>query len=255
VSDGTPQGRELPPVTEPSRAPTAGLLGALFWPLRKLKGLYAWFVGLAHTRWGTPALCFVSFADSSFLPVPPDPLLAALALGNRRRALSYGLLTTAASIVGGVVGWLIGRALFGTVVAVVAALGADATWFGSAESAVGMTAEQLAALPGGNGVVFYPDGYFYVLQEKFTQNAFLAYFTAALSPIPYKVFTISGGVFDVSLPTLIVASVFGRGLRFMGIAVLVWLLGDRVRPLLERYFEWITLAICALLALFLVLWW
>jgi hypothetical protein len=83
-------------------------------------------------------------------------------------------------------------------------------------------------------------------------HAFTAYFSAALTPIPYKVFTIAGGVFNVSLATLIFASVLGRGLRFMGLSGLVFLLGDRVKPIIERYFEWITIGVCVLIALFFV---
>ncbi|MBK8205755.1 MAG: DedA family protein [Planctomycetes bacterium] len=242
-----------PAVTEPSRAPRGGLLGALFWPLRQLKRLYAWMVGWADTKWGLPVMLFVSFADSSFFPLPPDPLLIAMCLGKRKRALWYGFLCTVASVIGGVVGWYIGQALFGLVDDVVRALGAGASWFGTAESAAGLSPEQVAALPREGDTIFYPDGYFYLVQQKFEENAFLAYFSAALSPIPYKVFTIAGGVFNVSLAALISASVLGRGLRFFGMGVLIFTLGDKVKPFLEKYFEWITIAVVVLLALFFVL--
>jgi membrane protein YqaA with SNARE-associated domain len=245
---------EAPPdVVQPSKAPRGGVVGALLWPMRVLKHLYAWMVGWADTRWGLPVMMFVSFADSSFFPAPPDPLLIAMCLGKRRRALWYGALCTAASVVGGILGWYIGVALFGVVDDVVRWLGADAAWFGTAESATGLSAEQVDALPREGDTVFYPDGYFYQVGEKFSDNAFMAYFSAALTPIPYKVFTIAGGVFKVSLPALIFASVLGRGLRFMGLSTLIYLFGDRVKPIIERYFEWITIGVCVLLALFFVL--
>ncbi len=237
---------------QPSAAPRRGLIGVLLWPLRLLKRLYAWMVGWADTRWGLPAMMFVSFADSSFFPLPPDPLLIAMCLGKRRRALWYGALCTLASVVGGVVGWFIGQALFGLVEEVVRMLGADTAWFGTAASTTGMTAEQVAALPREGDTVFYPDGYFYAVQQQFEQNAFLAYFGAALTPIPYKVFTIAGGVFNVSLAALIFASTLGRGLRFFGLSLLIYLFGDKVKPLIERYFEWITIGVCVLVALFFV---
>ncbi len=241
-----------PDVVQPSKAPRGGVIGALLWPLRVLKRVYAWMVGLADTRWGLPALMFISFADSSFFPLPPDPLLIAMCLGKRRRALWYGVLCTVASVIGGVVGWYIGQALFGVVDDVVRALGADANWFGTAASTEGMTAEQIAALPREGDTVFYPDGYFYQVGEQFSDNAFMAYFSAALTPIPYKVFTIAGGVFNVSLAALIFASVLGRGMRFMGLSGLIFLLGHRVKPIIERYFEWITIGVCVLIALFFV---
>lgn len=241
------QSQPLQPVT-----PRRGLLGALFWPLRQTKRLYVWMVGWAHTRWGLPVMLGVSFADSSFFPLPPDPLLIAMCLGNRRKALLYGALCTLASVLGGVLGWYIGQALFGVVVDVIGALSFEASWFGSPESAAGLTAEQLAALPREGETVFYPDGYFYMVQQKFNDNAFLAYFTAALSPIPYKVFTIAGGVFNASLAALIFASIVGRGMRFFGMSVLIYAFGDQVKPLLDKYFEWITIGIVVLLVLFFV---
>jgi membrane protein YqaA with SNARE-associated domain len=241
-----------PRVTQPSKAPKGGLLGALFWPLRLLKRLYAWVVGWAETKWGMPALVVLSFVESSFFPIPPDPLLIALCLGKRKRSLWYAFACTAASVAGGIAGWFIGQALFGVVVDVIGSLGAGPSWFGTAESAAGLNAEELAALPRAGEVVFYPDGYFYLVKQKFEQNALLAYFSAALSPIPYKVFTIAGGVFSVSLPMLIVGSIAGRGLRFFGLGVLIYAFGDKVKPIIEKYFEWITIGVCVLIAVFFV---
>jgi membrane protein YqaA with SNARE-associated domain len=236
-----------------SRVPQGGLLGAILWPLRLLKALYAWVIGWADSKWGLTALLAISFSDSSFFPVPPDPLLIAMCLGKRVKSIYFGSLTTVASVIGGVVGWLIGRALFPVAVAVISFFGADVAWFGTPESVADWNAAAVEALPRAGDVVFYPDGYFHLVQEKFSDNAFLAYFTGALSPIPYKVFTIAGGVFGVSLWTLIVASIVGRGLRYMSIAVLIRLFGDKVKPWLERYFEWLTIALVLLLIAFFVL--
>lgn len=239
--------------TEPSRAPRRGFIGALLWPMRMLKRLYAWVVGWADTKYGTPALCAIGFAESSFFPIPPDPLLVALCLGKRKRSLYYGAMLTLFSVLGGIAGWFIGQAIFGIVADVISTLGADTSWFGTAESVADMQASEIAALPSAGGVVFYPDGYFYAVYQKFHDNALLAYFSAALSPIPYKVFTIAGGVFNVSLPMLIAGSLMGRGLRFMAISVLIFAFGDKVKPLLERYFEWITVAIVVLIVIFFVI--
>ncbi|MBZ0135941.1 MAG: DedA family protein [Planctomycetes bacterium] len=231
--------------TVASAAPRGGLIGALLWPMRVLKRLYAWVVGWADTRWGTPALFVLSFVESSFFPIPPDPLLVALCLGKRRRSMWYALVCTVASVLGGIAGWFIGQALFGFVIDVISALGAQASWFGTPTSGAGVAA------PAGD-LMLYPDGYFYQVHEKFEQNALVAYFSAALSPIPYKVFTIAGGVFDVSLAMLIVGSVAGRGLRFFSLGTLIYLFGDKVKPILEKYFEWITVGIVVLLVLFFV---
>lgn len=228
---------------EKSVAPRHGIAGVLLWPMRLLKRLYAWVVGWADTKWGTPALGVLSFVESSFFPIPPDPLLVALCLGKRKRSLWYAFVCTTASVLGGILGWYIGQALFGLVVDVITAVGAEGNWFGTPESGEGIAAPV-------SDIVFYPDGYFYQVREKFEENALLAYFGAALSPIPYKVFTIAGGLFDVSLPMLIVGSIAGRGLRFFSLGTLIYLFGDKVKPLLEKYFEWITIAIVILIAIF-----
>jgi len=230
-------------------APRGGLISALGWPMRQLKRLYHWVVGWSNTRYGTPALFVLSFCESSFFPVPPDPLLVALCLGRRRRALWYGLVCTVASVLGGILGWFIGMALFGAVADIIAAMGAAPAWFGSEAAAAGLNAQEVAALPAAGGMTFYPDGYFYEVKTRFDENAFWAYFSAALTPIPYKVFTIAGGLFDVSLPMLVLGSILGRGGRFMAIATLIRLFGDKVKPLIEKHFEWLTVALVVLLIL------
>src|SRR5690606_37381662 len=103
--------------------------------------------GLADTKYGGPALVLLSFTEASFFPIPPDPLLIALALGKRKRALWYGFLCTVASVLGGILGWYIGQALFQSVVDIIQSVGWGPKWFGTAVSAEGLTAEQLAALP------------------------------------------------------------------------------------------------------------
>lgn len=248
-----PREQGISVATEPSRAPRRGLIGALLWPFRLLKALYAWVVGWADTKFGTPALCTIGFTESSFFPIPPDPLLIALCLGRRRRSLYYAGMLTLFSVLGGIAGWLIGQAMFESIVWAIEAVGWGPAWFGTLEGARDLSARQVAELPRAGEVIFYPDGYFYVVREKFQQNAFLSYFTAALSPIPYKVFTIAGGVFDVSLPMLIFGSILGRGARFFAIGLLIYLFGHKVKPLIERYFEWITIGLCVLLVLFFVI--
>lgn len=229
-----------------SRAPEPVLKRVALWPLRALKGLYHWTVGLAETKYAVPALAGLGFAEASFFPIPPDPLLLALCFGKRRKSLMYGVILTVASVLGGVAGWYIGQGLFDLVAGAVDALGIHASWFGTAASAKDLPASEVASLPRSGEVIFYPDGYFYAVKTRFDQNAFVAFFSAALSPIPYKVFTIAGGVFDVSLGMLIAGSVAGRGLRFMTISALAFTFGDRIKPFIEKYFEWLTVILAVL---------
>lgn len=238
-------------MTEPAPAAQTvpakgGLVHALLWPMRLLKRMYHWVVGWADSKFGTPALFALSFVEASFFPIPPDPLLIALCLGKRKRALWYGTVCTVASVLGGILGWYIGLALFDVARAVIEGVGAGPSWFGTPESAAALNAAEQAALPSAGGMTFYPDGLFYTVKMKFDENAFLAYFTAALTPIPFKVFTIAGGLFEVSLPLLIAGSIVGRGMRFYALSVMIWLFGDKVKPLIEKYFEWLTVALVAI---------
>ncbi len=84
------------------------------------------------------------------------------------------------------------------------------------------------------------------VQEAYHGNAFLAIFAAAFTPIPYKVFTIAAGVFQVPLGTLILASALGRSGRFFLVATVIFCFGEQAKRFLEKYFELATLVLCAL---------
>jgi membrane protein YqaA with SNARE-associated domain len=173
----------------------------------------------ADTPYGTPALAVLSFAESSFFPLPPDPLLGALCVGKPRRSLWFALVCTVASIVGGLGGYLIGWMLTPVGKWIVAKLVAlhvcpDQVWMGG----------ELVPL-------------WDFLEAKFQENTFWAVFTAGLTPIPYKVFTIAGGAFHCNLWQFLAASILGRSLRFMAEGLLVRVFGPPIRAWVERYFN------------------
>ncbi|TWU27444.1 YqaA family protein [Bythopirellula polymerisocia] len=186
-------------------------------PVRRL---YNWMLSWAETPYGTPALFLISFAESSFFPLPPDLLQIALSVSKPRRSFFYAAVSAVGSVLGGIVGWLIGFAAW-------AALG---SFFYS--YVPGVTPERID-----------------YVGKLYEANAFWAILAAAFTPIPYKVFTISAGIFSqyVSLETLILASALGRSARFFLVATCLWWFGPTVRTILERHFEWITLALFALL--------
>lgn len=182
-----------------------------------LRRLYAWVLGWAETPYGTPALFVISFAESSFFPIPPDVLQIALSVSKPRRALFYAAVSCIASVLGGILGWYIGHALWGAI----------GDWF-------------FAHVPG------FTRETFALVESKYQENAFFAIFTAAFTPIPYKVFTIAAGVFEIALPTLLVASAFGRGGRFFLVGGLIFFFGPKVKELLEKYFELATIVLVLL---------
>ncbi|MBI4467660.1 MAG: DedA family protein [Acidobacteria bacterium] len=182
--------------------------------------LYDWTLSWADTRWGPVALAVLAFTESVIFPVPPDPLLMALALGKPEKSFRFALICTVCSVLGGICGYAVGFWLW---------------------QAVGQFFFQY--VPG-----FTPENFAYV-QTKYEQSAFLAIFAAALTPIPYKVFTVGSGVFQVGLPVLVAASVAGRGLRFFAVAGLLGWLGAPAKHFIDRHFNTLTILFFVLLAL------
>lgn len=189
-------------------------------PFALLRRMYDWTLSWAESRWGPAALGALAFAESSVFPIPPDPLLMALSLGKPRRSLYFAALCTLCSVAGGVAGYFIGHYLW-----------------------ISVSAFFFNYVPG-----FTPANFEYV-QARYQDNAFLAIFAAAFTPIPYKVFTIASGVFNTGLVVLITASVLGRGMRFFLVAGLLAWLGEPAKRFIDRYFNLLTIVFFVLLAL------
>lgn len=177
-------------------------------PVRRL---YDWVLHWAHTPHGALALFVFAAAESIFFPIPPDPLLLALCLGAPHRSLRFAGLATLASVVGGAVGYGIGYAGWGLL-----------------------------------GDVFYawipgvtPDA-FSGVQDLYRRYDFWAVFLAGLTPIPYKVFTLSSGVFSIHFGIFFLASALSRGFRFMVEGVLIYRFGPPIARFIDRYFNLLT---------------
>ncbi len=183
-----------------------------------IKRLYAWVLHWADTRYGLPALVLIAFVESSFFPIPPDVLLIALCMGAPKRSLTFAFWCSLGSVLGGMLGYYIGY----------------------------------AAEPLGRWIIFdllHYGSAWEKVAELYGQNAFLAIVTAAFTPVPYKVFTIAAGVFheQVSIWTLIGASIIGRSGRFFLVAGTIYFFGPPVKRLLDKYLEVFTLIFMVLL--------
>lgn len=177
------------------------------WFRRLIRWSYDWTISWADKPGGTWALFLIAFAESSFFPIPPDVLLMALVFGARQKWAKYALVCTAGSVLGGIFGWWIG--------------------WGLAES---------VAQPLLN--IFDSDGHTQeLIQGWYQEHGFWGIMIAAITPIPYKVFTVASGLFHYSLPMLIVASIIGRGFRFFVVAAVIRVFGPRIRPHLEKNLE------------------
>ena len=181
-----------------------------------IRRLYDWVLSWADSRYGLAGLAAISFAESSFFPIPPDVLQIALSVGKPRASFLYAAVSAVASVAGGVLGWFIGWGLWQ----------AAAPWF-------------FGYVPG------FTEAKFTLVETYYRDNAFLAIFFAAFTPIPYKIFTIAAGVCGVPLPTLVAASALGRSSRFFIIATIMFFFGGPAKRLLDRYLEVATLALGA----------
>jgi membrane protein YqaA with SNARE-associated domain len=173
-----------------------------------IRRLYDWVLHWADTPHGPAALFLLALAESSFFPLPPDPLLIALCLGASRKSMRFASLALVGSVAGGVLGYAIGAGAWQAV----------GGWFFA--YVPGVTPESFASVQG-----------------LYARYDFWAVFLAGLTPIPYKVFTLSAGVFSINFGVFVVASVLSRGLRFFAIAALIYRFGAPIARFIDRYFD------------------
>jgi len=172
-----------------------------------LRRLYDWVLHWANTPYGTPALFLISFAESSFFPIPPDVLQIALSAGKPKRSFYYATVSLIGSVLGAIFGYFVGYIVWEVV---------KEFFF--------------------NHV--FSENAFNVVKEFYDKYDFWAIFIGALTPIPpYKIFTITAGVCEISLVILIIASIIGRGGRFYMVAALLYFFGPNIKTWIEKYFE------------------
>lgn len=181
-----------------------------------IRRIYDWVLSWAKNKYSTLALFILAFVEASFFIIPPDVLLLSLSIAMPKKSWWYGTVCTAGSVIGGLFGWFIGNQLYEMVGRKII-------------ETLGYQAE------------------FALVGQYYQNNAFFYIFTAALTPIPYKVFTIAAGVWSISIPTLIFASILGRGLRFFGEAAMIYFFGPRIKNFIDKYFEWLSVLALILL--------
>ena len=184
--------------------------------MKLIKKIYDWVLHWAETPYAVPALFLLAFAESSFFPVPPDVLLIALAISIPKKAFKYALICMVGSVIGGIVGYGIG--LYGY------------------ESV-------------GKPIVDFYHGQVVMdlIKTKYDQHGFLGILIAAITPIPYKVFTIASGVFEFDFGLFTLASIIGRSTRFFLVAALIWKFGSPIRNFIEKYFNLLSILFVVLL--------
>lgn len=189
-----------------------------------VRRLYDWVLHWSETRFGTPALFSLAFAESSVFVVPPDVLLIALAMGKPRRAFYFAAVCAVGSVLGGILGYYIGAMAWDQV---------SGFFFKYVPGFTTSGFEQVSAL--------------------YHEYGFWAVFTAGFTPVPYKIFTITSGVFGIDFVVFVVASVVGRSARFFLVAGLIWKFGPGIKRFIDRYFNLLSVLFVILLVLGFVL--
>lgn len=219
--------------------------------MRWLRRLYDWVLHWANTPHGTIALFILAFSESSFFPVPPDVLLIALVFSRRDKAFFYATVCTVGSVLGGMFGYYLGHEFFGVVNQIVAFVVGKGLWYGVAHEGARIVKEAgftFYAYPAGSP--FTSDtSVFLRVKALYDQNAFMAVFTAAFTPIPYKVFTIAGGYFGIPFSTLVSASILGRAGRIFLVSIMLWWFGPPVKKFVEKYFDLLSIVFVVLIVL------
>ncbi len=184
--------------------------------MRFLRKTYDWVLHWSTTRYALPALALLSFAESSFFPIPPDVLLIAMVVAVPMKAFRYAAVCSVASVLGGMFGYLLG-------------------W-------------QFMELVGTPIVEFYhlqaqwdKIGGWY---EKYNAWAVGA---AGFTPLPYKVFTLAAGAFQINFLVFVLASLVSRSARFFIVAGLIWKYGAPIKIFIEKYFNILSIVFIILL--------
>jgi membrane protein YqaA with SNARE-associated domain len=184
--------------------------------------LYNWVLSWAHTPYAVPALFLLAFSESSFFPIPPDVLIIALAISLPKRGFYYAFVSSVGSVLGGAFGYLIGLYFMEAV--------------------------------GYNIISFYglTDSFLHI-QQLYRQYDAIAVGIAGFTPIPYKVFTIAAGAFEINFWVFILASLVSRSLRFFLLGGIIYFYGDGIREFIDRYFNILTIIFAVFLVLGFVL--
>jgi membrane protein YqaA with SNARE-associated domain len=181
-----------------------------------IRRLYDWVLALGASKHAPKALGAISFAESSFFPMPPDVMLIPMVLAKREKAWWFALICTVASVLGGLLGYYIGAALLETLAKPI--------------------------------LEFY--GYWHKFEDfqlAFNEWGLLIVFVFGLTPFPYKVITIASGATGLNLPIFILSSIVARGLRFFIVAGLLYFFGPPIKDFIEKRLGLMFFIGCALL--------
>ena len=170
------------------------------------RSLYNWTLKKAEHKYSSWILSIVSFSESSFFPIPPDVLLIPMIIAKRTKAWTYALICTLSSVIGGVAGYAIGFFLFNSIGILI--------------------------------VEFYHlSNSFNIFENYYKEYGILIVLGAGFTPFPFKFITIASGVFNLNIFLFILTAIIARGLRFYLLASLLFIFGEKIKILIDKYFN------------------
>ena len=181
-----------------------------------LKRTYNWALEKAQHKNAKWYLSLISFAESSFFPIPPDVLLIPMALASKTKALFYAFMCSLFSVLGGILGYAIGYFFYNS-------LGIYIVEF------------------------YHLENSFNIFENYYKEFGILIVLGAGITPFPYKFITIASGVFGLNIFLFIIVSIVGRGLRFYLIAILLYFFGEKIKLIIDKYFNILTIMFFILL--------
>ena len=188
-----------------------------------IKRLYNWILSWSNSRWGVLALFTIALFEASWFPLPPDILLIALCLGATQRSFRFAAVCLSGSILGAALGYCIGHFLW-------------VTPSGDPTAIANFFYDQVFSVEGFNNV-----------GQMYDKYNFWIVFTAGFTPLPFKLFTIAGGMFSINFPMFMVASMVSRGMRFFLIAWLIWKYGAPIKTFIDKYFNLVASLLAAVI--------
>jgi len=192
------------------------LLSDFALPMKFIRKIYDWVLRWADSKWGSLALFILAFVEASFFPVPPDVLLIALCLGRPKKSLKYAAICLGGSVAGAAAAYGMGYWAWDLV----------NHWF----------------IP-----KLFSQEAFDSVRVMYENWNFWAVFTAAFTPIPFKIFTLAAGVFSINFPMFLIACAIGRGARFFLLGFLILKFGPPIKSFIDKYFNWLVLAFTVVL--------
>ncbi len=190
-----------------------------------IKRLYTWVLSWAESSYALTALFILAFTESIFFPIPPDILLIAMAMGAVAKSFRFAIICTLGSVSGAVIGYYIG----------------NLAWINSNGEFTGLANLFFNNIPG------FTHELYNNIKVLFNEWDFWIIFTAGFTPIPYKVFTITSGAFDMNFTMFMIASIISRGARFFLVAYLIWKFGPSIKNFIDKYFNWVAIGFTVLL--------